>query len=245
MIPTNLVFRTASVSRRGHRREPRRSPLALALLVLLATGCAPVSPPPVAAPPPSTLVPVDTGGRGVFLVAPDHQLGRYDALRIEEVGLEPSAHQRRLSDRDADRIRTLLIDAVAGSQDPRRLGLTDQPGPCVLGVRIFVTNLALNVPRTESTSTTRLVDSFGEATLILELRDSVSERPLARFLQRRDLGGGVADGRSHATLQRLERVVGRSIREMGAELQALTPPSRGEWDANCRGGLTRVAFGQH
>ena len=38
-------------------------------------------------------VPVDTHGRGLLLVRPDHQLGRYDKLMIEEVGFRYSNHQ--------------------------------------------------------------------------------------------------------------------------------------------------------
>jgi len=85
--------------------------------------------------------------------------------------------------------------------------------------------------------------SAASATLILELRDSETARPLARYLQRRELGGGLADGGSGASLRRLERVVDRSIREMGNELQTLAPPSQREWEGGCRGGFTRAALG--
>jgi len=223
--------------------------LAVAALLSLGTaGCASVTPaetpPPVSAAwQPGELLPVDTNGRGLLLVRPDHQLGRYDALMIEHVGFRYSNSQRWLSFREEDRISAMITNAVKGMQDGE-VAISDESGPCVLGVRFYVTDLELHDPGYDTTSVTSFVRSFGEATMIMELRDTVTDRPLARFLQRRDLGGGPGLG-TGTSIRRLETVVGVAMREMGGQLQKLTPPTSRGWQNGCGGGMTRVAFGSH
>lgn len=240
------------------RPPPTRRPgrwrltrLAVAGLFVLALGtlaCAGTRPNPLphvgAAWQPGELVPIDTHGRGLLLVRPDHQLGRYDKLMIEEVGFRYSNHQRWLSFREEDRVRSMISSAVRGTQDSA-IGMAAQPGPCVLSVRFYVTDLELHDPGYKSISTTSFIRSFGEATMVMELRDSVTNQPLARFLQRRELGSGTGLGGTSTSIRRLQTVVGVAMREMGSQLQNLTPPTSGGWDGECHGGMTRVAFGSH
>lgn len=218
-----------------------------AFWLLIATlGCA-------GAPPPQSasawtlsdeFIEVDTEGRGLLLVRPDHQLGRYDDLLIERVGFRYQRGQRWLSLREEQRISDMLTAVVQGSPDGA-VGIAHLPGPCVLSVQFYLTDLEIYDPDYGEGSTTSFVRSFGEATLVLELRDSLSDIPLARFLQRRKLGGGIASGTADASLRRLGKVVGVAMRDMGQQLQRLTPPTRGGWDAQCDGGMARVALGSH
>ncbi len=237
-------------------RAPRFAAFALLASALLAlTSCAisaptestpAAGPPAVDAGPPGhgEYVEIDTGGRGLLLVRRDHQLGRYDQLLIEHVGFSYSPTQRWLSFRQEDRIRSMLTAAVEGSHDGE-IGLADDSGPCVLGVRFYVTDLELHTPALQTGSTTSFVNSFGEATMILELRDTESNVPIAHFLQRRELGGGPANGATGTSIRRLGTVVGVAMRDMGRQLQRLTPPTASGWDAECKGGMTRVAIGSH
>ena len=89
------------------------------------------------------------------------------------------------------------------------------------------------------------MSSFGEATFVMELRDSATDTPLVRFLQRRELGGGASSAGTTASLQRLETVVGRAMRDMGKQLERVTPPTSTRWDDRCSGAMARVAFGAH
>jgi len=252
--PSRTTARPAAPSRDSRPGRWRRwrgiggALVATTLLILSTVGCASIrpreTPPPVSAAwQPGELLPVDTKGRGLLLVRPDHQLGRYDALMIEHVGFRYSDHQRWLSFREEDRISAMITNAVKGMQDGE-VTVTDESGPCVLGVRFYVTDLELHDPGYETTSVTSFVRSFGEATMIMELRDTVTDRPLARFLQRRDLGGGPGFG-TGTSIRRLETVVGVAMREMGGQLQKLTPPTSRGWQNGCSGGMTRVAFGSH
>jgi len=84
------------------------------------------------------------------------------------------------------------------------------------------------------------VDTQGRGLLLIR-----PDHQLARFLQRRELGGGTATGTADASLRRLGAVVGVAMRDMGRQLQHLTPPTRGGWDAHCKGGMTSVALGSH
>ena len=226
-------------------RAPRTVVLATTLL-LVTTGCASFrmsdESPPAEHPAWTVgeMVEVDTGGRGVFLVRPNHELGRYDELRIEQVGFRYSPNQRWLSYREEDRINSMLTSMVQGQQDGL-LGVTDESGPCVLGVRFYVTDLELHAPGTPSGSTTSFVSSFGEATMILELIDSETETPIARFLQRRNLGGGDGYGTTVASINRLGQVVGSAMRDMGRQLQKITPPTSSGWQAECKGTMARAA----
>lgn len=245
MISNATVFRAP---------QPRRAALGLLLAatILGSIGCATQGePPPVSAAPPRydawndpAMERVDTTGHGLLLVRPDHQLGRYDHVLIERIGFRYADAQRWLSFREEDRVSALLTAAVEGRQDGA-IGVVDEPGPCVLAVRFYLTDLELFDPGYGVGSNTSFVSSFGKATFVMELRDSATDTPLARFMQRRELGGGTAISGTSASLRRLETVVGLAMRDMGAELMRVTPPTSTQWDDRCGGTMARVAFGQH
>ncbi|MEM9174079.1 MAG: DUF3313 family protein [Myxococcota bacterium] len=227
-------------------RAPRTVVLA-ATLWLLTAGCAairtpdPGPPAPLLAPSGGELVEVDTGGRGIFLIRPDHELGRYDEILIEHVGFQYSPNQRWLSHRHEDRINEILATAIEGGGQDGAVGVTDEAGPCVLGVRFYVTDLELHAPEEVTGSTQSFVRSFGRATMILELTDSESDETLARFLQKRDLGSGPAHGMTGTSLHRLGQVVDFAMRDMGRQLQKITPPTSSGWNAACRGTIAKAA----
>jgi hypothetical protein len=219
----------------------------LALAISLAIGCAskPTTPPaPAAWAPEDGLVTVDTQGRGLLAIKPNHQLGRYDELLIEQVGFRYRDGQKWLSNREEDRIRNMLTSAIQGSQDGA-IGIASDIGPCVLAVRFYLKDLELFDLHEWTGSRTSFVRSFGEATLVMELRDSMNDEPIARFLQRRELGGGPTSGGPSPSLRRLGSVIAVAMKDMGDQLREITPPTAGGWEAECDGGMTRVAIGSH
>ncbi len=189
--------------------------------------------------PSNDLIEIDTEGRGILLVRPDHQLGRYDHVLIDRIGFRYSEDQSLLSYREEDRISAMLASMVQGSQDGT-VGVVEEPGPCVLSVRLSLVELELHEDDNSSSSTS-FIDSFGEATVIMELLDSETEVPLARFLQRRDLGGGPVMNGTASSLQRLGKVVGVTMQDMGSQLAELTPPTAEGWSGNCDGGIARAS----
>jgi hypothetical protein len=230
------------------RRRPRRIfALGLAAVMLFTFGCA-TSPNPIpsAWSASNAMIEIDTGGRGLLFVKPNHQLGRYDNLLIEHVGFRYGHNRGWLSPREEDRISAMLTSVIHGQRDGD-LGVVTEPGPCALSVSLFLNDLEIfEEPRAVGSSTS-IVTSFGEATLIMELRDSLEDEPLARFLQRRELGGGIGSGGSHASLRRLGTVVAITMRDMGRQLREITPAALGaiQERRECEGRLTQVALGSH
>jgi hypothetical protein len=233
----------------GRRRpeRPVRFPLpSIAILIfsLAAAACATTPPAPHPWVVRDGMTQVETYGRGLLYVKPDHHLGRYDDLVVERVGFRYGPDQKRLADLDEDRIVTMLVDAIPESQDGV-IGLKTVPGPCVLSVNFFLKDLEFTEPDWKADSTTSYVASYGEATMILELRDSMSHEPLARFVQKRDLGGGRTVASRGTNLGRLRQAITEAMRDMGNQLRKLAPPSAGGGtpDSECEGGVARVVLG--
>lgn len=101
---------------------------------------------------------------------------------------------RRVTDADAQRI----LDSVGSSTlDIFTRAFTDagyevvtRPGPDVLEVRTGIVNLFVNAPDTMSAGrSVTFTTNAGEATLVLEARDSLTRALLARVVDRRETRG--------------------------------------------------------
>lgn len=101
---------------------------------------------------------------------------------------------RRVTDQDAQRI----LDSVGSSTvDIFSRAFTDagfevvtRPGPDVLEVRIGILDLFVNAPDTMSAGrSVTFTANAGEATLVLEARDSLTRALLARVVDRRETRG--------------------------------------------------------
>lgn len=99
----------------------------------------------------------------------------------------------RISDQEA---RDILAAAQGGFQDvfrevyaQRGIQVVDQPGPDVLRIRTAVANLDVAAPDRMTPGRTRTYTSqAGEATIVIELRDSMSGAILGRGVDRRTVG---------------------------------------------------------
>ncbi len=242
-VPANP--RTGLRSKRRRAVVLRAVCLAILLLALacLALGCAPQTRPLVWENQPQ-LVEVVSHVPGRLFVKDDHRLGRYDDLFLETVGLRYRDGQAKLGAADEGRIETMLVAAVEGGREGA-IGVATQPGPCVLAVDFFVKDLELAERTRWAGSFSEFRRSLGSATLILELRDSQSEEPLARFIERRDLGGGWWMGQREEQLKRLARAVELAIRDLGKQLSLITSPTSGGLDDRCGDAMTKVALGSH
>ncbi len=225
--------------------EPDGRPMLLPIMVLVAIllgpfGCA--KPPEHPWVVRDGLVEVETYNRGQLFVKREHHLGDYDNLLIDHVGFRYRRGQERLKEGEEDRIVSMLLGAVQGSQDGT-IGLAAVAGPCVLTVNFFLKDLEIETPDWDGRSQTNFMSSYGAATMVLELRDSMDQEPLARFIQRRDLGGGRVTQTQSKSLQRLRYVMSFALRDMGNQLRKVIPPTTGHSNTKCRGGMSQVALG--
>jgi hypothetical protein len=117
-----------------------------------------------------------------------------------------SGMNRRVTQEDAEKIlsavRTSTYDIFRDAFTKAGYTVVTEPGPDVLRVRNGVADLYVNAPDTRSAAFTRTYTAnAGEATLVLELRDSVSNALLGRVLDRRETRGlpGASNSVSNAS----------------------------------------------
>ncbi len=91
-----------------------------------------------------------------------------------------------IDDRSREQFETLVTDVFAEELGKiERFTLVDEPGPDVLIVAGGLLNVISYVPPQTATRSVIFLSAVGEATLVLELRDSESGRILARSVDRR------------------------------------------------------------
>lgn len=121
-------------------------------------------------------------------------------LRFDRVMLVPARIEYKASVRGWDAQREKRLRRHFDSSLHRTLArspgwkLSREPGPGVLLASIAAVELDVKVTQEFIGSDVHYVSSGGEVVLVLELRDSVSEELLLRFVERRALPGGVFSG---------------------------------------------------
>jgi len=123
---------------------------------------------------------------------------------------------------DAD-TRALFQEEIRGAfleefQRSTVFEVVEEPGPDVLGVHVGLLDVVSRVPPDSVGRSRVYLDSVGEATLVLELRDSVSNTVLARAVDRRaaqSTGTMIESSppRNRAEVRRLGRHWGQILRD--------------------------------
>jgi hypothetical protein len=118
--------------------------------------------------------------------------------------------------------RALFEEEIAGAFREEIMKSTvfevvDEAGPDVLDVHIGLLDVVSRVPPETIGRSRILIDRVGEATLVLELRDSISHTVLARAVDRRAAEGATmfesTPPRNRAEVRRLGRRWGQIIRD--------------------------------
>jgi hypothetical protein len=136
------------------------------------------------------------------------------------------AEVRKVVDRSAPVATELFSAAYAEAGYP----VVAEPGADVLRVRTAVINIQVNAPERNMAGRTRsFSDEAGEATLVVEVRDSISGALLGRAIDRRIAGDNGALLRNSVTNRSDFRTLTRrwakiSVNGLG-ELKALSPIS--------------------
>ncbi|MBW2426206.1 MAG: hypothetical protein JRG86_18310 [Deltaproteobacteria bacterium] len=172
-------------------------------------------------------------------VNPDHQMGRYDKILIQGIGIQYDKSGDALDAEEQQRVKRALLSAVRDVTKGAPVGFTSAPGPCVVSMSVGLMNLRMDASR-HSGSVSSYVSSFGAGTMIFEFRDSETNVPLIRFATRRDLGGGRGHG-TGADIHRLGQAVGRMAQDMTRELQTIVPAATRRDEHGCNNGILRMS----
>ena len=136
---------------------------------------------------------------------PDIDLSSYTKIRLQGAGLSfrpvtrtgSSAREFPVSEANQERMRQVLTEVFTEElSQSTRFQLVQAPGPDVLTVWGGLYDVVSFVPPERGARDRIFIDRVGEATLVLELRDSESNTTLARAVDRR------AAARSGGTMQR-------------------------------------------
>jgi len=147
----------------------------------------------------------------VAQVRPDTRFSAYDGLIISAPELafqtpDRSQKQFPLDESQKQRFKVVLAEAFAQEfSNLQNLDVEDQPGPNVLELTVRVENITATVPSGQRTQIGFALTAVGEATLVLELRDSQSQQILARGVDTRAIEGA-ALGQDGGVVTRWEGV---------------------------------------
>ncbi len=141
-----------------------------------------------------------------------------------------SRARNRVTEADAERILAMVstntTDIFAREFERAGFKVVTAAGPDVLRVRIGVVNLFVNAPDTMSASRTRsFTTNAGEATLIMELRDSQTKALLASVADRRQTQGPSGQATSVSNVAEFNSLASRWARTAAEGLVALKAAS--------------------
>ncbi len=186
-----------------------RSRLVSVAIAGVLAGCATTPPPPTIQAGPDAEVTVDGLHRvdnslvALAYMKPDMDLRGYTALMLDPVSVayqkDPQGRRRSglvgggspnfaLSPSQMENLASwfqeAVVEAFAGDGGYR---IVDTPGPDVLRITAELLNLIVRIPTQASVGRGRtFVSSYGEVTLVVEVRDSESGEILARAADRMD-----------------------------------------------------------
>lgn len=190
---------------------PVRSDLTIVVAAMIGcatlSGCASTSAPPVRTAEPAwdSLVEVNSQRMGSAFLLPGADFRPYDAVLLDEPEVSfrnnwlrdvnrNSRGTARVSQSDADRIlemtATNTTDIFTAEFERAGFKIATTPGPNVLRVRTGIVDLFVNAPDVPSASRSMsFTTNAGEATLVMEARDSMTNALLGRVIDRRETRG--------------------------------------------------------
>jgi len=222
------------------RKKTGSNSLKFVMLVgcfLLVTGCASSTPTvDTSAEAEMTfdgLYPVKGGSADAAWARPGADISKYSKIMLQGVGIEyrPGGESGRLyhsragddhfeiTDQQKARfvevIRAAFLDELGRSE---RFTIVDEPGPDVLLIRGGLLDVVSYVPPDSVGRSEIFLGRVGEATLVLEIRDSVSEAIIVRAVDRRAAEDAMGMTRSNrvnnaSDVRRMARTWARLLRE--------------------------------
>lgn len=178
--------------------------MALLGVAFIAAGCASSDPVVDTSETAETsfdgLYPVKGGTADAAWARPDVDLSAYSKIKLQGVGIEyrpggetgrsfkahQSASHYALTDEQKRRLESMLVEVFTEElARSEHFELVDEAGPDVLLVKGGLLDVVSYVPPEPVGRSDVYISRVGEATLVLEIRDSESEAILARAIDRR------------------------------------------------------------
>lgn len=165
----------------------------------------------------------------VAQVRPETVFSAYDAVILKAPELafrtpDRSQKQFPLDETQKQRFEEMMAAAFSNEfSSLQNLDLREQPGPSVLELAVRVENITATVPSGQGMQLGFILTAVGEATLILELRDSQSEQILARGVDTRAVQGAALgqDGGMVTRWEDVEKLCARWASMARSRLDAL------------------------
>jgi hypothetical protein len=178
----------------------RRAFIGLAIAAGIALGCAPKQPTmqsgPAAEITHDGLHRVDNAGFAAVWVKPGANLGRYSKI----LPMEPTFHYRTVQgsgrssgdyevpERRREDFERIVKESFRKSfEKSKYYTMATEPGPDTLVLLGAIHDIVSHVPQERGERSDTFVSEIGEATIVLELRDSESHEVLARAAERRSV----------------------------------------------------------
>jgi hypothetical protein len=179
------------------------------------------------------LSPIKGGSADAAWARPGADISQYSKIMLQGVGIEyrPGGESGRLyharsradhfeiTDKQKAKFVEVMRDAFRDELGrSERFTIVDEPGPDVLLIRGGLLDVVSFVPPETVGRSEIYLSRVGEATLVLEIRDSVSEAIIARAVDRRaaeDVSGMSESSRGHnaAEVRRMAKTWARLLRE--------------------------------
>ena len=160
------------------------------------------------------------GPGAIFVKPPQPHLYRNDKILLAPVAIsytKTSKRRRHVYELEMGRhIRQALtqkLESSAGWQ------LVKRPGKNVLRVKLAILEMELRDPEASGAASTNYLSKGGHITIVMDLRDSVTDEPLLRFVERGSLPGGFYADPSTAEVDRVKRAVDRFAADTGTSLE--------------------------
>lgn len=193
----------------------RRSPVILLMLgLIVAAGCASDAPTTDA----SGLVRIaskETAREPGHLYAhPTRSIDDYDDFLLSDVGISYAPREQPLSEVDMRRLRSMAYEIVNRQIPAAGQLAVDKPGPCTVTLAVALNGLEFPDPGSNEN---------GHTAVVMEFRDSISNDPIVRYEQRRELSVGLSTQASGPDLERLGKTLEIVAEDMRLRFRDVLP----------------------
>ena len=220
--------------------------LAMSIATACATSDTPSAQPadatsaPVAAKVPERigdLVKVDIGSDGELFIREDHQIGGFDAVHFPLARIRYKTGSPTLSKQVENEFLALLEQSLIDAAEGSGFEVAERSGRCVLGVQVAIEDV--NISQRSRTGTT---GDWATLTFVIELRESISGRALARYSKsERIMSPGTGEDRADLILANYAAILeGIDLPGVVTGVTASPSPPR----ENCEGSIARISRGE-